>query len=130
VVQAVAALVEEGQDLGMGQQRGLISHGRGEVTHQVGAGDLIAGGGVEPVDADIHPGPAALVGTGERVEIELAPQVAIARADLEEAHLRMPGLDPLDLADADVEEPLQQLEEAAEDPADGEIGPQFLWVMA
>ena len=74
----------------------------------------------------IHPGPAALVGTGEGVEVELAPQVAIPRADLEEAHIRMPGLDPLDLADADVEEPLQQVEEAVEDPADREIGPQLL----
>ena len=114
----MAALVEEGQHLGMGQQRGLVPHGRGEVTHQVGAGDLVAGGGAEPVDADIHPGPAALVGTGKGVEVELATQVAVARADLEEAHIRMPGLDPLDLADADVEEPLQQVEEAVEDPAD------------
>ncbi len=74
VVQAVAELVEQGLDLGVGQERGLAVHRGGEVADQIGDRDLVAAGRVQAVGADIHPGPAALVLAGIGIEIELPAQ--------------------------------------------------------
>ena len=80
VVQAVAKLMEQGDDVVVRQQRRFAIHAIGKVADQMGYGGLqLAGIRAQPAGAHvIHPGAAALAGTGGLVQVELAYQFTVA----------------------------------------------------
>ena len=77
------------------------------------------------VDRVVHPRAALLAFARMQVEVELADQRAVAVADVEEAHVRMPG-HRRRLADGDAEDRLDQLEQAGEHALLGEVLLHFL----
>ncbi|MNJ14934.1 hypothetical protein D3C77_91690 [compost metagenome] len=124
VMQAMAELVEQGGDFVVGQQRRLARGGRGEVAHQVGHRALqLAVSGQATVAGAVHPGTAALVGTGIEVEEE-APDVLAVLLDFEQAHIRMPAIEALELGNLDAVQALDDGEQAGQHLVDREVGAQ------
>ena len=94
VVQAVAELVEQGDDVVVRQQRRLAVDAVGEVADQVGDRRLqLAVVGAQPAGAHVvHPGAAALAGARRGVEVELADQLVLAsRVALDAVELARSG---------------------------------------
>jgi hypothetical protein len=77
VVQAVAELVEQGDDVVVRQQRRLAIHAVGKVAHQVATGVCSwPRVGAQPAGAHVvHPGAAALAVARGLVQVELAYQL-------------------------------------------------------
>ena len=121
MVQAVAELVEHGDDVVVGEQGGLVALGRSEVAHQMRHRRL-QGAGVGPAPAGahvVHPGAAALAVARRRVEVELADELAAA-LDAEEAHVRVPG-GGMVLADGHFEQALDQFKQPLQHARRGEV---------
>jgi hypothetical protein len=89
VVQAVAALVEQGDHVVVGEGGRFAPTGAGKVAVEVGHRRLHAVAEAAAGDGVVHPGAAALGVAGVQVEVELADQLARA-LDAEEAHVRVP----------------------------------------
>ncbi|SUD58028.1 Uncharacterised protein [Ectopseudomonas oleovorans] len=126
VMQAMAEFVEQGGDLIVGQQRRLAADWRGEVAHQVGhRGDQQLALGVAALVARaVHPGAAALVGAGVEIEEE-APDMLAVLLNLEQAYVRVPGVEVLQLANLDAVELLHDGEQAGEHLVHREPGAHF-----
>ena len=122
VMQAMAEFVEQGGDFIVGQQGRLAAVGRSEVAHQVGDGALQhAINGTAAVTGAIHPGTATLVGAGVQVEEETSDVLAVL-LDLEQAHIRVPGVEAFKLGDLDAVQALHNGKQAAQHFVDREVG--------
>ena len=90
-MQAVAKLMEQGDDVVMRQQRRFAIHAISKVADQMGYRGLqLAGIRAQPAGTYVvHPGAAALTGTGGLIQVELAYQFAVA-FNAVELHRRMP----------------------------------------
>jgi hypothetical protein len=121
VVQAVAGLVEQGDDVVVREQRRLAVHALGEVAHQVRHRRLQrAAVGAQPARADVvHPGAAALAGAGRGVQVELADQLC-RPFDAVELDARVPGRRVV-AADRHLEQRLDDLEQAGQHLGRGEV---------
>jgi hypothetical protein len=76
VVQAVAELVEQGDDVVVGEQGRLAADRPGEVAVEVGHRGLDALALAPTGDGVVHPGAAALGVAGVEVQVELADQLS------------------------------------------------------
>ena len=124
VVQAVAELVEQGDDVVVGQQAGAALDGRRGVAGEVGHGDLA--GEAEPRAADVHPRAAALALAGVVVEVHAGTHAAIGIEHVEVLHVRMPGRDVQALAEAHAEHVGGDVEHALEHAGQREVGLELL----
>ena len=115
----------------MGKQRRLAVHRRtrewrSEVTHQVGhRADQLAIGRATLVAGAVHPGTAALVGTGIEVEEEATDMLAML-VDLKQAYIRVPAVEARQFFDLNAVELLNDGEQAAQHLVDREPGAHLL----
>ena len=126
VVQAVAGLVEQGDDVVVREQRGLAADTFGEVADQVCHRRLQAAViGAHPTRTHIiHPGATALALAGGRIQVELADQHAIALQPVE-LHAVVPDGSVV-APDAHIEQALDNLEQAGQHLGRREVLLHFL----
>src|SRR5204862_7331509 len=90
LVEAVAKLVKERDDLVVRERRRCVARGRGKIAVQVRDGQLHLVTRTAAIDGVVLPRAALLAGTGVKVEIELADQRARRIEDVEEGDVGMP----------------------------------------
>ena len=90
LVQPVAELVEDRDDLVVGERRGFPFHRRGQIAGEVRNRMLDVRTRVTTVDRVVHPCAALLAWPRVIVEVELAEQRAGRVGDVEKAHVGMP----------------------------------------
>jgi len=125
VVQAVAELVEQRDDVVVAQQRRLAVQRWREVAHQVRHRKLQRAVGSAPAGAAfVHPGAGTLARSRVEVEVERGHGFAAA-PDAVVAHAVVPDRRDF-FADGDAEQRLDELEQAAQHMRLGEVLPDLL----
>ncbi len=115
VVQPMAELVEQGDHFVVGEQAGLAAGRRREVAGQVGDRGLqfaVQTAAAHP--GVVHPGPAALAVACVHIEVESGAHAAVVVHQFKEAHVRVPGVHVVTLAEADAEQLADHLEHAVD----------------
>ena len=127
VMQAVAEFMEQGLDLVVGQQCRLVTDRRREVAGEVGDWCLHVVIRAKTHGALVHPGPAAFLRPGVKVEIELADKLAtFTVTDFIKQHIRVPGIHAVGLFDGDIEEAADNIEHPLHDHLLGKVGLELL----
>src|SRR5689334_6802362 len=83
----------------MGEQRRAIAHGRREVADEISHGYLQLASVSPAAQTLVHPCAATFVRPRIEIDVESPAHVAVLIANFVNAHVRMPGLNPFDLAD-------------------------------
>ena len=120
MMQAVAELVEQRLHFIVREQRRFITHRGRKVAIQIGDRRLDLVAQAPPRDHVVHPGTAALAVARVKIKVELADQIVIRIADVEEAHGLMPHRRVGHL-DAQAVQRFHQLEQTSQHGIFGEI---------
>ena len=115
MMQAVPEFVEQRGDLVVRQQRRLAGQRRGEVADQIGHRQLQSRSGDAATAAFVHPGAAAFGLSRVRVKVEQTEAIAIGGLECIDRDAVVPDRLVIDDLDADIVEPLHQIEHAADD---------------
>ena len=126
LMQSVAELVEDRDDLVVREGGGLGRRRRRQVAGQVGHRVLDREAGTAAVDRVVHPGAALLALACVQVEVELADQRALNIGDVEETHGRMPYR-RVAFGDPDTVDRLDDVKQPREHLVFGKILPHFLF---
>ncbi len=127
VVQAVAEFVEHRQHFVMRQQRRPVRTWRGEVADEVSDRQRLRTGQVDPPQAFVHPGAAALLWSRVQVEEEAAARLAVVADDVVEVDVGLIHLDALALRYAHAIETLRHREQALQHARQREVRTQLLF---
>src|ERR1700677_4318395 len=125
-MQGVTELVKESGHLVVRQERWRAAERSGEIAHQLRYRDGFARGERFGDDTLVHPGPAALLDAGIRIEIEARDDASFRVGQVVVAHARVPDADAGPLPDGDAVETLGHPEKPGEHFGKRKIRPQCL----
>ena len=126
MVEEMAERMEDGFGFAMGEEGGASAEGQSEsAAHEAEMGRPNAREEMAGVEG-VHPGATALGIAREPVGVEAAEDRGVLVANLVVLDVGMPDGHGRAFDDADGEEALDEVEHAAEDGLDGEVGAQIL----
>src|SRR5450432_1305511 len=127
-MQQMPELMENGLDIPMREQGGLVADGRRHVPANAPGVGFEMAGRIDARQKGVHPRPAPFVFAGVPIGIKAAQKLAVFVADLVVLNVRMPHRSPELLYNFDAVEPLDDLEHARDYTLRGEIGAELFFI--